>query len=215
MVEFKSPLANKKFATQNMREVDVSDDSGDYSTPTQNIPFDQEAMRDFQARMQPQAQVRNLGEVEKEIHEAKIARRQGKERLSDGAKRRIEILIGMTRLSKSVDIDGNVYVLQTLKSKELRDAIVASAEFDGTVQFSFETGKQILARSLTQIAGVDIDQFINSNELEDKLNFVEDLDQALFSRLYNEYNLLNIEAQNKYAIKNPENAKEVVEDLKK
>lgn len=219
MPKFQSPLGNKEFNSPSMKEIDIPDDS-EYVQPIinrgANVPFDVNAMRDFQARMQPSVhQEKDFNEIERDIKEAKMAKRQGKERLSDGARRRIEMLVGMTRLNRSVDIDGNIYMLQTLKSKELRDAIVASVEFDGTVQFSFENAKQILARSLIQVAGLNIEEFINSNELEDKLYFIENLDQSLLMRLFSEYNLLNKESQEKYSIKNTEDAKEIVEDLKK
>jgi hypothetical protein len=72
-----------------------------------------------------------------------------------------------------------------------------------------------LARSLIEIAGASIDQFLSSSDLEVKLDFIEDLPHALFSRLYNEYVALDNEAQTKFAMKSETEVKEVVEDLKK
>jgi hypothetical protein len=205
-----------------MRDVSIPDDSGyeqppqrQMRTPHEPIPqFDERSMREFQGQMQ-QPGVREMSDIEKEIHTAKKAKREGKERLSDGARRRIELLIGMTRLTRDVDIDGQMYKLQTLTSQELRDAIVATAEFDGTVEFIFETRRQLLGRSLTVVAGVEIDQFLNSRELDDRLYFIELLDHALLIRLYNEYVTLSKDAQDKYSPKTEEQVKEVVEDLKK
>jgi hypothetical protein len=230
MPKFESELGSKKFVGQPMREVDIPDASG-YTSPAprnsgqdHSFHMDEGAMRDFESRVSapppsmqrmsmptPEEQV----EIERQYQAARDAKKSGKERMSDGAKRRIEMLVGMTRLTKTIDIDGTTYVLQTLKSKELRESIVAAAEFDGTVEFSFETAKQLLGRSLVQLAGVDIEQFLNSNELSVKLVFIEDLDQALLMRLYNEYVSLSNEAQEKYSIKTPEQAKEVIEELKK
>ena len=146
---------------------------------------------------------------------AKKAQREGKQRLSDGARRRIEILIGMVRLTRDIDIEGNVFKLQTLKSKEMRDALVATSEFDGTIQLVFETRKQLLARSLVMIAGVETAQFLNSEDMQDRLDFIEEMDHSLLLRLYSEYISLSKEAQDKYALKTPEEVKEVLEDLKK
>jgi hypothetical protein len=139
----------------------------------------------------------------------------GKERLGDGAKKRIEMLIGMTRHTHSAEIDGNIYNFQTLKSKEMRDALTAAAEFDGSVQSPFEIRKQLLARSLTQVAGVAIEQFIGDDSLDAKLLFIDELDDTLLNRLYDEYLILAREAKEKYSIKTSEEAKEVIEDLKK
>jgi len=146
---------------------------------------------------------------------AREAKRTGKDRLNEGARRRIEMLIGMTRTTRTSEIDGNVFVFQTLQAKEMRDAITAAAAFDGSVQSPFEIRRQLLARSLTQVAGVDIDQFIGSTILADKLIFIEELDEALLNRLYDEYLKLIQEARNKFAVKTEADVKEVVEDLKK
>lgn len=222
MPKFESQLGSKQLPNQPMKEFSVSDESG--SAPPgrhrdQRAPvIDGRVMQDFQDRMQGATQappLREMSDVEREIMAAKRAQREGKERLSDGAKRRIEILIGMTRLTKDVEIEGQHYGLQTLKSRELRDALVATVEFDGSIQLVFETRKQLLARSLTMIAGVEISQFLNSTDLEARLDFIEDMDHALLLRLYNEYVALAGEAQEKYALKTPVEVKEVLEDLKK
>jgi hypothetical protein len=221
MAEFNSPLGTKKIQGPPMRDFSVPDATG---APQQvrNIreeqppPFDPVALREFQASMQPQAPpMRQLSEVEQQILAAKQAKREGRERLSEGAKRRIEMLIGMTQLTKDIDINGNIYRLQTLASKDLREAIMAAAEFDGSVQLVFETRKQILARSLTVVAGMEINQFLGSDSLQDKLDFIEYLDHSLLLRLYNEYTALSTQADSKYAIKTEAQVKEVVADLKK
>lgn len=226
MPKFDSALGSKQFTGQPMREIDVPDETG-YQPPQhqqsvgrrseQNFALDEASIRDFNARMNPSelAQQREISEAEKQMQEAKRAKRLGLERLSDGAKRRVEMLLGMTRLTKSIEIDDNQYILQTLRSKEVREAITSSAEFNGTVQFAYETRKQFLGRSLIQVAGVDIEQFLNSNELEARLDFVEEMDHSLALRLYNEYVLLAKESEQKYAIKTVEDAKDVVDDLKK
>ena len=226
MPKFESPIGSKQFQSQ-MRDVSVPDESG-YEPPPQmpqrpvrhdHSPpvFDEQAMMEFQAQLHPQggSPVREMSELEKNIFAAKKAKREGKERLSDGARRRIEILLGMTRLTKDVEVGGNMYRVQTLTSQELRDAVVATAEFDGSVQFIFENRKQLLARALTMVAGVDINEFVNSNEIEARLEFIEMMDHALLLRLFTEYNNLAKEAQDRYNPKTENQVKEVVEDLKK
>jgi hypothetical protein len=162
-----------------------------------------------------QEQEQDLANIEREIRLAKEARRTGKERLSDSAKKRIEILLGMTRTTHTADVGGNEFVFQSLKSKEMREAIIAAAEFDNSVQFPFEIRKQFLARSIVSIAGVNFSQFIGSDTLEAKLFFIEELDDALLNRLYDEYLKLAKEAREKFTIKTSEEAKVVIEDLKK
>lgn len=224
MPEFKSPLGTRNIGGQPIRDFTVSDESRFTQQPPQirqqrfEVPnIDPGAMQDFEQRFnQPQTQqTRDLSETEQQFMAAKRAKREGKERLTEGARRRVEMLIGMTRLTREIEIGGNQYRLQSLSSRELRDAISATAEFDGSVQFIFETRKQLLARSLVIIAGVETAQFLHSSELEVRLDFIEEMDHALLLRLYQEYNLMAKEAQDKYAIKTQEEVKGVIADLGK
>ena len=122
----------------------------------------------------------------------------------------------MTRTQREVDLlGGNIFILQTLRSKEMREAIMAAAEFDNTVQSPFEIRRQLLARSLVQVAGVEVVQFCGADTLDSRLNMVDNLDEQLANRLFDEYTLLVKEAQSKFAIKDEVTAQEVVEDLKK
>jgi hypothetical protein len=229
MPNFKSPLGNKQFAGQPMREFDVPDESDADMTPVMRQrgpsphgpqpPVDVNAAIAFQQRMQAMQELEpsfeESAEIERQIRDAREARKSGKERLNDGAKRRIEMLVGMTRSNREVDLEGNMFVLQTLRSKEMREAIMAASEFDNTVQFPFEMRRQFLGRALIQVAGVDVAQFVGSNTLEAKLQLIDDLPESLLNRLYDEYTLLVKESSDKFAIKTEDDAKEVGEDLKK
>lgn len=227
MPKIESTITNKQIKGPGMRDLSVPDESG-YTQPpqapqhrhfNQEMPqFDPQAMREFEAGMQPSrptVPMKELNDDEMRILELKKAKREGKERLSDGAKRRIEMLIGMTRLTKDIEIEGQQYKIQTLSSREFRDALTATAEFDGTVEFLFENRKQIMARALVIIAGVEINQFLNSYDLQDKLDFIELMDHALLLRLFTEYSTLSQEAQSRYSLKTDEQVKEVLADLKK
>jgi hypothetical protein len=226
MPSFDSPIGKKKFAGSPLRELDVPDESG-YNAPSQQEPVvrrrqipnvDTDAIRDFQAQMQRQEMPtydRDPAEIEREIRQAKIDRKAGRERLNEGAKRRLEMLLGMTRSTRDVDILGNVFVLQTIPSKEMREAIMIASEYDGTVQSPFEIRRQFLARSLVRIAGIDVAQFVGSTDLDVRLAFIDELDESFLNRLYDEYLSLAKESEKKFAVKSAEEVKEIVEDLKK
>lgn len=226
MPSFDSPIGKKKFAGSNLKSFDVPDESG-YNEPSHQEPVvrrrqmpnvNVDAIRDFQAQMQQQEMPtyeRDPAEVEKEIRQAKADRKSGRERLNDGAKRRLEMLLGMTRSTREADIMGHKFVLQTIPSKEIREAIMEASMFDGTVQSPFEIRRQLLSRSLIVIAGVDAAQFVGSHDLEAKLWLIDELDEPMLNRLYDEYLALTKEAEQKYAVKTVEEVKEVLEDLKK
>lgn len=229
MAGFDSPIGKKKFSGSQMREFDIPDEGG-YSEgpPMENgepvvrrrpIPqVNADQIRDFQARMQREEMPvyeQDPAEIERQIRQSREEKRTGKLRLDAGAKRRIEMLVGMTRVTRTVELEGNVFVLKSLRSKEMRDALMFASEYDGTVQSPYEIRKQLLARSITQVAGVDIEQFLGSNEIEAKYEFVDLMDESLLNRLYKEYLILVREAGEKYAVKTEEDVKEIVNDLKK
>lgn len=241
MPRFESPLGGKSFETQPMREFDVPDESG--APPSPGVSRRQQqmedaanlnlaAIQDFQNRMNqqfrappqqtqyqsPASQINDttdLSTAEREFREMRELQRTGKARLSDGAKRRIDMLLELTRNIRTVNLESGPYVLQTLKSKEMREAIAAASKFDGTVESPYEIRRQLLSRSLVQVAGVDIDQFVGARDLESKMAVLDEFDEYLLNRLHREYLMLVEETRQKYAIKSEQDAKEVLEDLKK
>jgi hypothetical protein len=231
MSKFESPISNRKFDAQPMRDIEVPDETGYVQQAQRGVPQPQFApsvsrrygtpmseqdMLEFQERinstMDPDA---NLSEIERDFKKSREDKLRSQTQLNDGARRRIEMLIGMIRTTRDADIEGNVYTLQTLKGKEMREAIMAASEFDGTVQSAFEIRRQMLARSLSKVANVPIEQFVGSTSLEARFNFIDELDDFLLNRLMEEYSLLTQEAKTKYSLSTPEQVKEVAEDLKK
>ena len=124
MPKFDSPIGSKQFRGQPMRDISVPDESSLGSAPLpprrhvqdQSVPaFDERALHEFQSQMQQPMpdHIREMSDVERQILAAKKAKREGKERLSEGARRRIEMLLGMTRLTREVEIAGQIFKLQT------------------------------------------------------------------------------------------------------
>jgi hypothetical protein len=204
-----------------MRELDIPDNSG-YTPPHQHhsMPvIDENSVRNFQTKLDQS--FANASDEDREAEErayiaAREASRRGiKEKITDGAKRRIEMLLGLVQTTREVVIENNVFILRSLKSKEMREAMIAAFDFDGTVQAPYEMRKQLLARSLTHVAGIEIEQFIGSSSLDSKFAFIDELDENLSNRLYDEYVKLSNSAKEKYSVKTAEDMKEVVEDIKK
>lgn len=208
MPNFESPIGGRNFNTS-MREFEVPDESGysqSHAHSTHRHPhIDENSIKNFQTRIE-QIPVEQYSDAET---------RSNKNKLNDGAKRRIEMLIGLVQLTREVNIENNVFILRTLKSREIREVLMCVVQFDGTIQAPYEMKKQILARSLTHVAGIELDQFIGSASLDSKCAFIDELDDTLSSRLYDEYVKLSALAKEKYAINTSDDVKEVSEDLKK
>jgi hypothetical protein len=168
--------------------------------------------------MQPLSQ-----EEELSIHQAKEAARAAREarqnsagRITTDGKTRIELLTSIGRLTKDITIGGSVFTLRTLKAKETREAAMETF-IPGVTQLdaTFEGRKQQLARSLVKIDNEDVGLVLGNDTLAYRLEFIEELEENVISKLWDEFQILKTEAKEKYGITTPEDAKVVGEDLKK
>lgn len=208
MPTINSSLSNKSYQG-GLKEYVVSDES------QPSIP-QEEIVNPYARNAQPaMTSMHNHNAIKESLEDEKRILNRMDSRISPAAKKRIEMLCGMSSIERQVDIEGNIFILRSIKSKDNRQALSAAIKFDGTVEFSFELRKQILARSLISIAGADIDAFLGTNDFDIKLEFLEELDEAILDRLYNEYLLLSKEIKEKYSISKEEEVKEVVDELKK
>lgn len=245
MPGIKSELTNKNFdSTNKLKEIEIPDETGYYpqqnfESTNNNLdidainnlmaernlpPLDPNVVSAFNARQVAARGVQSggrksdpkeLAAFEQQVSDARRARITGKEKLSASAKQRIEMLCGISRGVRSVDIDGNKFILKTLKGKEQRAAIIAASEFDNSIQSPFEIRKQLLARAVTDIAGTDIELFLGDSSLDARLEFMEELDEHVLAKLFSEYLILVHETKSKYFMTSEKDAKEVSEDLKK
>lgn len=240
MPSIKSDLTNKVYPAKQLRQFEISDESEvvyDYSQDQGPLPNSEEmsieainahlASRgipplDNAAQKAVIARNHQLKEsrmappmIENQISEARRLKATGKERLSDSARKRVELLCGMFSETRTVDVDGKIFVLRTLEGDEIKKCLIAASEHVGTVALPFEHRKQYLAYSLTQVAGTEIELFLGDNSLEARLEFVSLLPEVLLGVLFTEYLTLVEETNRKYAVNSDAAAKEVAADIKK
>ena len=203
MSEFDSPIGKKQinYNQQNFREFTVPDANDFEPLPQESISTSNftQSQQNFQPPMQNTSR----------------RREQSQQDISEGARRRVEMLLGMTRQTKKIKIQETDYELRSLKSIEMRKALSEASKYDGTVQMAFELRKQVLSSSLIGIGGVDIDMFLGTSDINAKYQLIDNLDEALLIRLYDEYTKLSSETNKKYSINSMEELKEVTEDIKK
>lgn len=196
MAEFESDLGKIKRNNFNLREFVVDDTSQEQS-------FD-----NFQERI-------SEANLQDELKAVRKKKEEEKSKLSDQAKKRIEALLGMFKSKKEFEVNGVVFVLKTLKSNEIRDITNLCLNSDGNAEFSFEWRRHTIANSLISVGGVDIDLILGTKDYEAKLEFVDNLDNALLGKIYDEYTVLLNEQKKRLGIVSEEDAKKVVEDVKK
>jgi hypothetical protein len=197
MARFDSPIGGRNIEGNNFKSFEVDD-------PSMEQEQDSNTMSDLELR-----------KLQQRAHQQKQERLNSVDRLSAGAKQRIEYLCGISTLSRDVTINNIKFVLQSLKNKEYKNALKEVAKVAGTIEEPFEMVKQMLCRSIVSIDGVSFSDFVSSDNLEDKKNFIEELGMAFCNRLYSEYTLLNDEINKKFAIDTQDKIEELVNDLKK
>lgn len=212
MAGFESPHFKKQVAqTQTMKEFSIGDPD---DHPIQGTPVpSHHNVQQFQAKG-----VENFSLSQEEEAQLKEARRQKAEgpRISESGKKRIEILSGIGRLTKDVPIGEHVFSLRTLKNKENDEAtraIFASAITQ--IEAAQESRRQQLARSIYKIDGIDVDSALGTSSLEDRATVVGELEDIIVEALWNGFMALKNEVRAKYGIATEEQAKEVLDDLKK
>lgn len=163
-----------------------------------------------------QDEIQQLRLAEEEIkRQRQLKANPEKERMSESSKKRIEFLLNLTCLKKEVEINGTKFVLRTLKSDELRSVFKEVNKTDNGVDQLFELRRNVLARSLISIGSLSFNDFIDSDSLNDKMSFIDNMDEILAKLLHKAYDELFQESQSKYGIDTEEKQKELVEDLKK
>jgi len=112
--------------------------------------------------------------------------------LSEQARKRVELLLGMYVETTKVKINENEFTLRTLKVKELKE-IFMKAQLKSTsntqLEYEFNLDCFKLAYSLKEISGIPIDEFLGikhlsyDEKIEEKFSFIENFEVALSGKL--------------------------------
>lgn len=135
--------------------------------------------------------------------------------ITASAKKRLEFLADIGKITKDVEIGGVIFSLRTLKSKELQQAYVAMSSKNTQIEAAFEFRRYCLAVSLSHIDHQDLETMLNVQSLEDRLNLIDDQEESTVETLFKAYNDMTNSTNEKFSIKSPQDVKEVAEDLKK
>jgi len=211
MSNFDSPISKKSFTSQPqtekpLKQFTVSDP--DFEDPT--FPFNQ------QGQVQEQFQQRQLSPAEIEELARLRKAQQNNNMVNNSLKERINYLANIGRLTKEITLGNSVFALRTLKNKENKEISLSALKTStNDMELGFEIRRQVLARSVFQIDGIEIEMILGSNSLESKLKFIDELEETITNVLYSAYEELRNQAASQFAIKNSDDAKEVIENLKK
>ena len=156
-------------------------------------------------------------------------------RVFQEAQKRIEILTGLGRKTRDVEIeldDGVItFTLRTLKGfenkillqlAESKDRVkLPNGRFGFTPTGLYDIKSETVALSLFLIDNQDVDIVLGTvntdfeNKLDARRYLVGEMDNTLTEHLYLQYEILSKETQDGYVPKTAEEAKEVVETIRK
>lgn len=151
----------------------------------------------------------------RQVEEEQPPPRQQEEIVNRPAVNRFEFLIGMARAVKEVKVGENTFVLKTLKSKENKEIFLSVVGAKNAIEEMYLVRAGTLARAIHTINGIPFERVINANDLKAKMEFIDEMQEAVLNLLFKEYNVLK-DGQIKDLDKVlGENTQEVIETIKK
>lgn len=152
--------------------------------------------------------------IEAEMASLRRQKATGNTPISSFGRERMEYLAGLGRIRKDIVVDGTTFSLQTLKAREMREAVKAVTNVP-KLEIVFEARRQELAYAIYRVDGIPIEQVVGTDDINVRLDWVEDMDLAMQKYLHAELGEMDKQSATKYSIKTTEQLKEVIEDAKK
>jgi hypothetical protein len=109
------------------------------------------------------------------------------QRVPKEAINRLEVLVGIGRLVTELTIDNVSFKLRSLKSKEQQDVYRVALAAPIGLEQAYVLKVQTLARSLYEVNDQPV-EFLGLQKLEQKIEFIEELEDLVVGELYNKYN---------------------------
>lgn len=209
MSEIESPLGKKSFpSTTTKRVFTVTDDSQD----DDNAPLPQSiAVQQNPHRQEVRLTPEQFNELQARRKEVQIAQRKP----TSEARQRVEILTGIGRMTKELVIEEYKFTLQSLKSREMREIIKIVSQVEVPSEAMYEMRAQTLARSLVKIDDRPVELVLGAASLADIVQFINDSEEHIVNQLYTAYTEMVKLHEEKFAVKDAKDAKEVAEEIKK
>lgn len=207
MSEIDSPLGKKSFSTVSRKTFTVTDETQDDNAPLPQSMLSPQNM--------PRQEVRLTPEQFNEMQARRKEMQATQKKPTSEARLRVEVLANIGRLSTEVIIDNYKFTLQSLKAGEMREIIRIVSKVEIPSDAMYEMRAQTLARSIGSVDDRPIELVIGANSLDEIVNFVNDLEEHVVNQLFVAYNDMVKIYDKKISIKNPEEAKEIAEEIKK
>lgn len=212
MAEINSPLGRKNFtSTGNQKIFDIPDESDRVSGASPAAP----PQPSLNPNEWPQGvPVQLTPEQFNALRAQHQSVKEDSKKINSFSRDRINILTNIGRTTTEAKIDDHVFVLQSLKAREMKEIMQLVTQKPSSETF-FELRTQTLVRSLVSVDGHHINDILGDSSLETKLYFVNECEEYIVNYLYSTYLKMAQKLSDQYSADTEEKTKEVVEDIKK
>lgn len=192
------------------------EDYQQFQQPQRRRPNPDVETRQFSVNSsEPEMDDENIQDLERRLMNARQEKKDREQRAPASAIQRLEILTGIGRLVRDVEIEGVNFSLKSLKSKEIRIVMEQAALAKTNVGEALTIRDYTLAFAIYKIDDRPFEQYIGSNEYEDKVETVENLDASVTKTLWKEYSAMINEHQEALKQDLGKNSEEILDNVKK
>lgn len=186
MSEIQSPLGKKVFNSTAKKTLVVSDegvDLGEYP----EIPKELSSVisKGKPSSKLPEGAVELTPEQFNAYQEQKKKILSAQTKLSNSAKERINVLLGLGRKKKDVKVGDIVFSLRTLSDSENEKAITGSIGDDKN--YIWELRTRTLAYAIEKIDNVPLNIVLGTSNIDEIVDILKDFSEVVKTHLYEEY----------------------------
>lgn len=177
MSGIESSIGKKTFTSTPRKVLNVPDDSG-FEIPQEYLENKQNSG--------PPEMVKMSTEQFNELRSHRQENMNVTKRVTSETKARLEALVGIGRITSDITLGNFKFTLQSLKVREEMEARRGLGALNAVEQH-YEILAQTLARALIKINDHPVDIVLGSSDLQDKINFIWELEDVVAMKLFNHY----------------------------
>jgi len=129
----------------------------------------------------------DINDVEQQIEQARAQRHASKQRATKAAMQRLEVLVGIGRLTKDVVIDNITFSLRSLKSREIQNVMEKAVAAQTNIGEAIAIRNNTLGYAVYQIDGQPLSVYVQSKKIEDAVDLIGELEESVVLQLWDQY----------------------------
>jgi hypothetical protein len=213
MTEFQSPPSSFKPSNKNkpLREFPVVGAEEHIATSPQYAPFPppQASPNDFRSNYSQDPFDAPAPPSAEELEALKRARQEKlNPSVTHSARKRLEYLADIGKITQDVEIGGSVFSLRTLKAKELREVYMAAAKATNRIEELLIYRQYSLAYAINKLDQQDLEIMLDIKGLANRLKLVDDLEESTIAKLFEVYTAMKNQADTQFSLKTETDVKE-------